>query len=36
MSLSEVTEIAGAFESVSREHATGVLLCGGNTFMQVP
>lgn len=35
VSLTEVTSIAGAFESISRDHATGEILCGGNTFVQV-
>src|SRR5437870_2363922 len=35
VSLTRVTEIAGAFESVSRDHATGEILCGGNTFVRV-
>jgi hypothetical protein len=35
VSLTQVTAIAGAFESISRDHATGEILCGGNTFVQV-
>ena len=35
VSLTEVTAIAGTFESVSRDHATGEILCGGNTFVDV-
>ena len=35
VSLTRVTEIAGAFESVHRDHATGEILCGGNTFVRV-
>lgn len=34
-SLSRVTEIAGQFEQVRRDHATGEILCGGNTFVRV-
>jgi hypothetical protein len=29
VSLSRVTEIAGQFEQVRRDHATGEILCGG-------
>src|ERR1044071_1145202 len=35
VSLTRVTAIAEAFESVSRDHKTGEILCGGNTFVQV-
>src|ERR1044071_1273376 len=35
VSLTRVTEIASAFESVNRDHVTGEILCGGNTFLQV-
>jgi hypothetical protein len=34
-SLTQVTEIAGRFEQVRRDHATGEILCGGNTFVRV-
>jgi hypothetical protein len=35
VSLTTVSAIAGAFESVSRDHKTGEILCGGNTFVRV-
>src|SRR5436190_13288129 len=35
VSLTKVRAIAGAFESVSRDHKSGEILCGGNTFVQV-
>src|SRR5262249_30280236 len=35
VSLTKVTEIAGVFESVSRDHKTGEILAGGNGFLQV-
>jgi hypothetical protein len=35
VSLTKVSAIAGAFESVSRDHKTGDILCGGNTFVRV-
>jgi hypothetical protein len=35
VSLTKVSTIAGAFESVSRDHKTGEVLCGGNTFVRV-
>jgi hypothetical protein len=35
VSLSRIEQIAGQFESVSRDHATGEILSGGNTFVQV-
>ena len=35
VSLTRIEEIAGQFESVSRDHATGEILAGGNTFVQV-
>jgi hypothetical protein len=35
VSLTKVQAIAGAFESVSRDHKTGEILCGGNTFVRV-
>lgn len=34
VSLTKVSAIAGAFESVSRDHKTGEILCG-NTFVRV-
>jgi hypothetical protein len=34
-SLTKVKAIAHQFESVSRDHATGEILLGGNTFVQV-
>lgn len=34
VSLTRVQEIAGAFESVSRDQATGEILAGGNTFIR--
>jgi hypothetical protein len=34
-SLTRVTEIAGAFESVHRDHATGEILCGGNVASHI-
>src|ERR1051325_4992675 len=33
VSRSKVHEIAGAFESVSRDHATGEILAGGDIFI---
>lgn len=35
VSLTKVSAIAGTFESVSRDHKTGEILCGGNTFVRV-
>jgi hypothetical protein len=35
VSLTKVSAIAGAFESVSRDHKSGEILCGGNTFVRV-
>lgn len=35
VSLTRVSEIAGQFEQVRRDHATGEILCGGNTFVRV-
>lgn len=35
MSLTKVSAIAEAFETVSRDHKTGEILCGGNTFVRV-
>lgn len=35
VSLTRVKAIAGAFESIDRDHATGEILCGGNTFVRV-
>jgi hypothetical protein len=35
VSLTRISEIAGAFESVHRDHATGEVLGGGNTFVRV-
>ena len=35
VSLTKVSAIAGAFESISRDCKTGEILCGGNTFVQV-
>src|SRR5690242_7197014 len=35
VSLIRVRAIASAFESTSRDHATGEILCGGNTFVSV-
>ena len=35
VSLTKVRTIAGAFESISRDYATGEILCGGNTFVSV-
>lgn len=35
VSLAHVAEIAGAFEQISRDQATGEILCGGNTFVDV-
>lgn len=35
VSLTKVGAIAKAFESVSRDHKTGEILCGGNTFVRV-
>ena len=35
VSLTKVTAIASGFESVSRDHKTGEILCGGNTYVQV-
>lgn len=32
VSLTKVKAIVAPFESVSRDHATGEILCGGNTF----
>lgn len=33
VSLAHVEEIAGAFEKIDRDQATGEILCGGNTFV---
>lgn len=35
VSLTKISAIAGPFESVSRDHKTGDILCGGNTFVRV-
>jgi hypothetical protein len=35
VSLTKVSAIAEAFEFVSRDHKTGEILCGGNTFVRV-
>ena len=35
VSLTKVSAIAGAFEAVSRDHKTGEILSGGNTFVRV-
>ena len=35
VSLTKVRAIAGAFESISRDHMSGEILCGGNTFVSV-
>lgn len=35
VSLTRVTEIAGGWEVVRRDHATQEILCGGNTFVDV-
>src|SRR5262245_6580989 len=35
VSLTKVLAIAGAFESISRDHISGEILCGGNTFVSV-
>jgi hypothetical protein len=35
VSLAKVKAIAGSFESVRRDHASGEILCGGNTFVSV-
>jgi hypothetical protein len=35
VSLTKVSAIAGAFESVSRDYKSGEILCGGNTFVRV-
>ena len=35
VSISAVEEIANGFEKVSRCHATGEILCGGNTYVDV-
>jgi hypothetical protein len=35
VSLTRVSVIAGAFESVQTDHKTGEILCGGNTYIKV-
>jgi hypothetical protein len=35
VSLTQVAAIANAFEVVRRDHASGEILCGGNTFVEV-
>jgi hypothetical protein len=35
VSLTKVSAIAGTFESVSRDHKTGDILCGGNVASDI-
>ena len=35
VSLARVTEIAGPFEVVRRDQASGEILCGGNTYLEI-